>query len=165
MSLFLPKSPGYPWLSVARTCACCQRAIPCCQQCRKPSRGAPQGLSRAAGWSRPSLFWSLVPQNIVVPLSLTTRRCVVYPRTQKMLVGSRSFPSLPTTAGKSSELGEILTLDEVAEYLKIPRKTVYNMTRSGELPAFKAGKHWRVPRAELGAWIARKLPANGGESA
>ena len=81
-----------------------------------------------------------------------------------MLDRSRSFPKQPTNIESvSSELGEILTLDEVAEYLKIPKKTVYKMTRSGELPAFKAGKHWRVPRAKLGAWIARKLPANGGD--
>ena len=79
---------------------------------------------------------------------------------------SRSFPTLSVKDRDSgSELGEILTLAEVAEYLKIPKKTVYNMTRSGELRGFKAGKHWRIPRAELGAWIARKLPANGGESA
>ena len=83
-----------------------------------------------------------------------------------MLVNARSFPSVPDTSPHIvSELGEILTLAEVAAYLKIPKKTVYKMTRSGELRAFKAGKHWSVPRAELGAWIARKLPANGGESA
>ena len=55
-------------------------------------------------------------------------------------------------------LSKILTIDEVAEYLKIPKKTVYQMTRSGELPAFKAGKHWRVPQSELDAWITRQLP-------
>ena len=81
-----------------------------------------------------------------------------------MLDSSRSFPKVPENGDSSSELSEILTLDEVAEYLKIPKKTVYKMTRDGELPAFKAGKHWRVPRAELGAWIARKLPSNGGDA-
>ena len=83
-----------------------------------------------------------------------------------MLDSVRYPPTHPTDANDlSPDLGEILTIDEVAEYLKIPKKTVYKMTRSGELPAFKAGKHWRVPRVELGAWIARKLTANGGESA
>lgn len=59
-------------------------------------------------------------------------------------------------SGGASELGEILTVNEVAEYLKIPKQTVYRMVRSGDLPAFKAGKHWRVQRGELGAWIARQ---------
>ena len=62
-----------------------------------------------------------------------------------------------------SQLGEILTLGEVAEYLKISKKTAYKMARSGDLPAFKAGKHWRVPQAELGAWIARRSLGDGGE--
>ena len=82
-----------------------------------------------------------------------------------MLDSTRYSPKTPNkTADGGARSEEILTLDEVAEYLKIPKKTVYKMSRSGDLPAFKAGKHWRVPRAELGAWIARKLPGSGGES-
>ena len=59
-------------------------------------------------------------------------------------------------SGDDSELGDILTVNEVAEYLKIPKQTVYRMVRSGDLRAFKAGKHWRVQRVELGTWIARQ---------
>ena len=72
-----------------------------------------------------------------------------------MAVGAPSSPSVPSDARRSqSQLGEILTLAEVAEYLKISKKTAYRMARSGDLPAFKAGKHWRVRQAELGTWIA-----------
>ena len=79
-----------------------------------------------------------------------------------MPVGARSSPSVPIDAPMSRSLGsEILTPAEVAEYLKISKKTVYKMVRSGDLPAFKAGKHWRVPRAELGAWIARRSVGDG----
>ena len=74
-----------------------------------------------------------------------------------MAVRARSSPYAPTGGQKPSvRLGEILTLAEVAEYLKISRKTAYRMARSGDFPAFKAGKHWRVPQAELGAWIANR---------
>ena len=59
-----------------------------------------------------------------------------------MLVGARSSPSITPDAPMSRpKLGEILTLDEVAERLRISKKTVYKMVRSGDLPAFKAGKH------------------------
>ena len=76
-----------------------------------------------------------------------------------MLDRSHSALKSPVESGGSSlDFGEILTLDEVAKYLKIPRKTVYEMTRSGKLRAFRAGKHWRVPRSELDAWIIRQLP-------
>jgi len=73
----------------------------------------------------------------------------------RMPVAARSSPSAPSrTLALGPKLGEILTVNEVAEYLKIPKKTVYKMVRSGDLPAFKAGKHWRVHRPELGKWIA-----------
>lgn len=80
-----------------------------------------------------------------------------------MPVGARSRPSEPVEAtAVASALGEILTPDEVAGYLKISKKTVYKIVRSGTLPAFKAGKHWRVRRADLGAWIARRAQERGG---
>jgi len=77
-----------------------------------------------------------------------------------MPVGSRSGPFQEPP----SRLGEILTLAEVAEYLRIPKKTAYKMVQSGDLTAFKAGKHWRVRRAELGGWIARRSVGGGGQS-
>jgi len=73
-----------------------------------------------------------------------------------MAVRARLDPIVSETSA-SVTLGEILTIDDVATYLKIPKKTVYKMTRSGELRAFKAGKHWRVPQAELDAWISKQL--------
>ena len=52
------------------------------------------------------------------------------------------------------DLAAILTVTEVAAFLKIPRKTVYQLVRSGQLPAFKAGRHWRVTREAVGTYIA-----------
>ena len=73
-----------------------------------------------------------------------------------MLVSARSGTSEPVDAAPQSlsKLGEILTPGEVAAYLKVPKTTVYKMLRSGELAGFKAGKHWRIPRVELGALVA-----------
>ena len=81
-----------------------------------------------------------------------------------MLDGGRSRPGDPVDPAASAAFGEILTLSEVAEYLKIPRKTAYKVVKSGDLRAFKAGKHWRVQRAELGAWIARQSTGDGGRA-
>jgi excisionase family DNA binding protein len=47
--------------------------------------------------------------------------------------------------------GEILTLDEVAAYLKAGKRTVYRLAASGEIPAFKLGGTWRFRRSELNA--------------
>jgi len=50
--------------------------------------------------------------------------------------------------------GEILTLDDVALYLKAGKRTVYRLVQLGEIPGFKLGGTWRFRRAELDRWIA-----------
>jgi excisionase family DNA binding protein len=50
--------------------------------------------------------------------------------------------------------GEILTLDDVALYLKAGKRTVYRLVQQGEIPGFKLGGTWRFRRAELDRWIA-----------
>ena len=44
--------------------------------------------------------------------------------------------------------GEILTLEEVAAYLKAGKRTVYRLAQKGAIPAFKLGGSWRFRRAE-----------------
>jgi len=53
--------------------------------------------------------------------------------------------------------GEILTLDEVAAYLKAGKRTVYRLAQKGEIPAFKLGGTWRFRRSELDHWIAESI--------
>jgi excisionase family DNA binding protein len=53
--------------------------------------------------------------------------------------------------------GEILTLDEVAAYLKAGKRTVYRLAAEGKLPAFKLGGTWRFRRSDLDEWIAANL--------
>lgn len=55
---------------------------------------------------------------------------------------------------------EILTLEEVAEYLKAGKRTVYRLAKNGEIPAFKLGGTWRFRRDELDRWIATKIKRN-----
>ena len=56
--------------------------------------------------------------------------------------------------------GEILTLDEVAAYLKAGKRTVYRLAKQREIPAFKLGGTWRFRRAELDRWIAASIDKN-----
>jgi excisionase family DNA binding protein len=53
--------------------------------------------------------------------------------------------------------GEILTLDEVAAYLKAGKKTVYRLAQQGQIPSFKLGGTWRFRRIELDRWIAEQI--------
>lgn len=47
---------------------------------------------------------------------------------------------------------EILTLKELASYLKVNPRTVYRLLADGKLPAFRVGHAWRFRRAEVDAW-------------
>ena len=44
---------------------------------------------------------------------------------------------------------EVLTVQEVASFLKVSRSTVWRWCSQGKLPAFKAGRGWRVQRVAL----------------
>ena len=44
---------------------------------------------------------------------------------------------------------EILDLKEVAEYLGLNKRTVYNLVRKGEIPGTKIGRQWRVKKESL----------------
>lgn len=46
---------------------------------------------------------------------------------------------------------EILTVQEVADYLKVSRTTVWRWCCAGKLPAFKIGRGWRVRWSEVEA--------------
>lgn len=48
---------------------------------------------------------------------------------------------------------DILTVDEAAELLKIPRSSVYKLAQQGKIPAKKVGRHWRFHRQTIVDWI------------
>jgi excisionase family DNA binding protein len=48
---------------------------------------------------------------------------------------------------------QILTVKEVADYLKINERTVYRMAAGDKIPAFKVGASWRFKLVELEEWI------------
>jgi excisionase family DNA binding protein len=52
---------------------------------------------------------------------------------------------------------EVLTLEEVATYLRVSQKTAYRLAWSGNLPAFKAANQWRVRRVDLDRWIRGRV--------
>lgn len=56
---------------------------------------------------------------------------------------------------------EIMTLKEVAEYLKLAEKTAYRLAAEGKLPGFKAGGSWRFKAADIERWIEDKKKAKG----
>jgi len=53
----------------------------------------------------------------------------------------------------------VMTVDEVAAYLRIPRSSVYKLAQQGRLPCQKAGRRWRFSRKAVDAWLAGSVEA------
>lgn len=52
---------------------------------------------------------------------------------------------------------DILTVEEVAEALKLGTSHVYKLLRSHKLNGYKEGKEWKIPRIALENYIRLKL--------
>ncbi|MBI4300542.1 MAG: response regulator [Chloroflexi bacterium] len=46
-----------------------------------------------------------------------------------------------------------MTTEEVSDYLRIDRMTIYKLARRRVLPAVKVGRHWRFPRHLIDEWL------------
>ena len=51
---------------------------------------------------------------------------------------------------------DIITIKEVAEYLKIKEKSAYALAAKGEIPGFKVGGSWRFKQSEIEMWIKQQ---------
>ena len=60
---------------------------------------------------------------------------------------------LPIIMSISTSEGDILTIKQVAEYLKVTDRTIYKLAAAKKIPAFKVGGTWRFSRVEIDSWI------------
>ncbi len=56
-----------------------------------------------------------------------------------------------------NEPADILTIEEVAAYLRIPVSSVYKLAQEGKIPAQKVGRHWRFHRLTLEKWVSGEI--------
>lgn len=52
---------------------------------------------------------------------------------------------------------EVMTVEETAEFLKLPKSTVYTYAKKGLIPAFKLGKRWRFEKCSIEEWLKEKM--------
>ena len=62
---------------------------------------------------------------------------------------------------------DILTIEEVAKYLRVSERTVYDWAQKGEIPSGKIGTVWRFKKSEIENWVNERLsggtkPASSG---
>ncbi|MGB2599433.1 MAG: helix-turn-helix domain-containing protein [Candidatus Omnitrophota bacterium] len=50
----------------------------------------------------------------------------------------------------------MMTLKELAEYLKMKEVTIYKHAQEGKIPAFKVGSKWRFKKETIDKWIEKQ---------
>jgi len=60
---------------------------------------------------------------------------------------------------------ELLTIEEVAAYLKLRPQTIYKWAQQKRLPGAKFGKEWRFKRSEILAWVNDQIKKSRGDGA
>ena len=48
---------------------------------------------------------------------------------------------------------EVMTIDELADYLKISKSTLYKLAQNGALPGIKVGRRWRFHKEAVDEWL------------
>lgn len=50
-------------------------------------------------------------------------------------------------------MAELMTLQEIADYLRVTEKTIYRLLTRGSIPATKVGRQWRFDKASIDDWL------------
>ena len=48
---------------------------------------------------------------------------------------------------------ELMTIDELAQYLRVKKRTIYEWLKKGKIPAIKTVGQWRFRRDKINAWL------------
>jgi excisionase family DNA binding protein len=51
---------------------------------------------------------------------------------------------------------QILTIKQVADYLRVTERTIYRLAAAKKIPAFKVGGTWRFSRSDIENWIRQQ---------
>jgi excisionase family DNA binding protein len=54
-------------------------------------------------------------------------------------------------------MDDIMTLEEVAGYLKLKPQTIYTWAQDGKIPAAKLGKEWRFRKSVIDRWFNQHI--------
>ena len=58
----------------------------------------------------------------------------------------------------------VMTIGDLAEYLKVSKSTLYKLCQDGKVPGQKVGRHWRFHRATIDNWLAKGRSASNRRS-
>ena len=64
-----------------------------------------------------------------------------------------STTNLVRTMPSSAACNTIMTIEEVADYLKLTERTIYRLAGAMQIPAFRVGGSWRFSKVDIGGGI------------
>jgi excisionase family DNA binding protein len=50
----------------------------------------------------------------------------------------------------------VLTIEELSDYLRISKSTLYKLAQEGKIPAQKVGRHWRFRKEAIDRWLEKQ---------
>jgi excisionase family DNA binding protein len=62
---------------------------------------------------------------------------------------------LANTEGVAMET-DVMTVNELCDYLRVHRSTIYRLLRTDAIPAFRVGSDWRFTRSRIDEWCAEQ---------
>ena len=51
---------------------------------------------------------------------------------------------------------QLMTIEEVADYLRVKKRTIYDWLKKGKIPAVKTVGQWRFQKEKINAWLEGK---------
>ena len=57
---------------------------------------------------------------------------------------------------KNNDISPVMTVQDVAAYLRVDKSTIDRLVKKGDLPAFKFGSDWRFNREVIEAWMKKQ---------
>jgi excisionase family DNA binding protein len=74
----------------------------------------------------------------------------------KILHYSDAISTRSAGAMATAKSSGILTIKEVADFLKVTERTIYRLAAAKQIPAFKVGGSWRFSQADIAEWIKQQ---------
>lgn len=75
-----------------------------------------------------------------------------------VLVARKSTADTRGLPMPAEEGGSVLTIDELAEYLKTWKSTLCKLAQVASIPGQKVGKHWRFHKDAVDEWLRQRGP-------
>ncbi len=54
------------------------------------------------------------------------------------------------------EVDTVMTIEDLAGYLKLSKSTLYKLAQEGKVPGQKVGRHWRFHREVIDNWLGKR---------